>query len=153
MSGEVVPPIPDDILNEAEVQFIADNPSSRREQQLTASHEALRARVEMLGRARDPMSEFGDACRVIVREGYTPVQTDAYLRLRAWLDENGWPPKDWQPALLGVPSTPEKCPTCNGLGRVQIERHDYAVSLNPRWKPCPDCVPAESDHDSSHPKE
>jgi hypothetical protein len=38
-----------------------------------------------------------EACRVVLGNGYTPVETVNYRRLRAWLDLNGWPPKDWQP--------------------------------------------------------
>jgi hypothetical protein len=41
--------------------------------------------------------KFLDACRVVVANGYTPVSTKGYERLRAWCDANGWPPKDWQP--------------------------------------------------------
>lgn len=45
-------------------------------------------------------STFKTACETVVAEGYTPVKTTAYERLRAWLDEtNGWPPKDWQPRV------------------------------------------------------
>jgi len=43
------------------------------------------------------LAQFADACHVIVAMGYTPVQTEANDRLRAWCDLNGWPPKDWQP--------------------------------------------------------
>lgn len=43
---------------------------------------------------------LGTAFKVVVRNGFTPVDTEAYERLRAWLDQNGWPPKDWQPPDL-----------------------------------------------------
>lgn len=44
------------------------------------------------------MSDLKEACKVVLAAGFTPVRSDGYARLRAWLDEtNGWPPKDWQP--------------------------------------------------------
>ena len=43
-------------------------------------------------------SEFKNACDVLLRHGYVPVQAEPYARLRAWLNTtDGWPPRDWQP--------------------------------------------------------
>lgn len=49
---------------------------------------------------------FLEACRVILAHGYQPVASNGYRRLRAWCDQNGWPPTDWQPSahIDGSPS-------------------------------------------------
>lgn len=54
---------------------------------------------------------FRQACKVIVRNGYTPVETKAYERLRAWLDTtNGWPPVGWEPTTNEQYAPNRVCP-------------------------------------------
>lgn len=55
---------------------------------------------------------FIDACRVVVANGFTPVRSVPYQRLRAWLDEVGWPPRDFDPAMQ------RQRQVCNGCNRA-----------------------------------
>ncbi len=64
-----------------------------------SSSTGRRARMTLPNEVTPSLS---DALRLVVRYGFTPVDTARYERLRAWLDANGyWPPKDWQPQTEG----------------------------------------------------